>query len=133
MEWSIDMLVSEEELCHHGIKGQKWGVRRFQKKDGSLTPTGKKRYNDDEYDEERKKEGLSDKDGTIKPKKKSKPVRVAKSFVKAFARDTVTGFATAALINHGHEEVGKMIAMVGGAASWTKLGKDIYDVVTDKD
>ena len=31
-------------LCHHGIKGQKWGVRRFQNADGSLTNTGKKRY-----------------------------------------------------------------------------------------
>ena len=217
------MLVSADELCHHGIKGQRWGVRRFQKKDGSLTPAGKKRYNDDEYDEERerleqevaarrgvkyvrktkkereaedaenerqekerrsredaaykrtegkmkeidkklqakydfnssedvdkyykeydeewfkilyeerKKEGLSDNDGTIKPKKKSKPVRVAKAFVKSFARDTVTGFATAALINHGHEEVGKMVAMAGGAASWVKLGKDIYDIAKDKD
>ena len=34
-------------LEHYGIKGQKWGVRRFQKKDGSLTPNGKKRYSDD--------------------------------------------------------------------------------------
>ena len=32
------------ELCHHGIKGQKWGVRRYQFADGSLTPNGKKRY-----------------------------------------------------------------------------------------
>lgn len=32
------------ELCHHGIKGQKWGVRRYQFADGSLTPSGKKRY-----------------------------------------------------------------------------------------
>ena len=32
------------ELYHHGIKGQKWGVRRFQNKDGSLTSAGKKRY-----------------------------------------------------------------------------------------
>jgi hypothetical protein len=31
------------ELYHHGIKGQKWGVRRYQNKDGSLTPAGKKR------------------------------------------------------------------------------------------
>lgn len=31
------------ELKHHGIKGQKWGVRRFQNKDGSLTQAGKKR------------------------------------------------------------------------------------------
>ena len=32
------------ELYHHGIKGQKWGVRRFQNPDGTLTAYGKKRY-----------------------------------------------------------------------------------------
>ena len=32
------------ELQHHGIKGQRWGVRRFQNDDGSLTPAGEKRY-----------------------------------------------------------------------------------------
>lgn len=32
------------ELYHHGIKGMKWGVRRYQNRDGSLTPEGKKRY-----------------------------------------------------------------------------------------
>lgn len=32
------------ELQHHGIKGQRWGVRRYQNKDGTLTPAGKKRY-----------------------------------------------------------------------------------------
>lgn len=31
-------------LYHHGIKGQKWGVRRFQNKNGTLTPEGKERY-----------------------------------------------------------------------------------------
>lgn len=34
-----------DELYHHGIKGMKWGERRFQYKDGSLTPAGKHRYN----------------------------------------------------------------------------------------
>lgn len=32
------------ELYHYGIKGQKWGVRRFQNADGSYTEAGKKRY-----------------------------------------------------------------------------------------
>ena len=34
---------NNSELYHHGIKGQRWGVRRFQNKDGSLTPAGEKR------------------------------------------------------------------------------------------
>lgn len=40
------------ELMHHGIKGQKWGVRRYQNEDGSLTAEGEKRYdtkNEGEY------------------------------------------------------------------------------------
>ena len=35
--------VYSDELAHHGIKGQKWGVRRYQNKDGTLTAAGKKR------------------------------------------------------------------------------------------
>lgn len=32
------------ELYHHGVKGQKWGVRRYQNEDGTRTELGKKKY-----------------------------------------------------------------------------------------
>jgi hypothetical protein len=38
------------DLQHHGIKGMRWGVRRYQNNDGSLTPAGKKRYSDGSSD-----------------------------------------------------------------------------------
>lgn len=38
------------ELYHHGILGQRWGIRRFQNADGTLTTAGKKRYSGDSVD-----------------------------------------------------------------------------------
>lgn len=44
--------MNNNELYHHGIKGMKWGVRRYQNFDGSYTKAGLKRYNNsmDKYD-----------------------------------------------------------------------------------
>lgn len=47
------MKTYRDILEHHGIKGQKWGVRRWQNKDGSLTKRGKEHYDvDGDYDAE---------------------------------------------------------------------------------
>lgn len=40
--WSISF--KRDDICHYGIKGQKWGVRRFQEENGSYTAAGKERY-----------------------------------------------------------------------------------------
>ena len=43
--------IVSNELYHHGIKGQKWGIRRFQNPDGTLTEAGKKRYGKETYNQ----------------------------------------------------------------------------------
>lgn len=56
----------EYEIYHHGIKGMKWGVRRFQNKDGSLTAAGKKRYSPEELGRKPVPKGVTvNSDGSI--------------------------------------------------------------------
>lgn len=47
-------MYGENSLAHYGIRGMKWGVRRYQNKDGTLTAAGKKRYSEDESEDHKK-------------------------------------------------------------------------------
>lgn len=58
--------VSTNELYHHGIKGMKWGFRRFQNENGSLTTAGKKRYRDEPTGSDKK---TSSNNGSKTPRK----------------------------------------------------------------
>ena len=44
METTMNVYYYGGELYHHGVQGQKWGVRRYQNEDGTLTDEGRKRY-----------------------------------------------------------------------------------------
>lgn len=49
------MMVYDDYLAHHGIKGQRWGIRKYQNPDGSLTAEGRQRYGVSELHERNRK------------------------------------------------------------------------------
>lgn len=117
------------KLTHSGIKGMKWGVRRYQNKDGSLTPAGKKRYpiseDSKKVSEIRKKrvremsnQELKDANNRLQLERQYKDLTkkqgVGKKAVKAF-------IATA----------GTLSAVTAAAATYKKLGGQALDAIGD--
>lgn len=114
-----------DELYHHGIKGQKWGVRRYQNEDGSLTAEGKRKYGTvDNFLASRDRKRLSS--------SRTVNTRSSRSKVRDFISKHKKGLAIAGgLLAAGTTAV--IASKVIGSAS-SKKGADIVKkVLTDKD
>jgi hypothetical protein len=85
------------ELYHHGILGQKWGVRRYQNPDGSLTPEGRKRY--------LKSDGSLTEEG--KKYFSKKPSRAMKKAYKERITDSISNYVESDASRTISKEIGK--------------------------
>lgn len=127
------MPMDDLVLQHHGIKGQRWGIRRFQKKDGTLTSSGKKRYSEDsnsiheqtkskhrlKLEESYRQKGMGEKDAELAANRRIKIEKV----VAATAGLTVAA-ATAYVVNKNlKERTDKII----------KAGTTIQRITSDSD
>ena len=100
-------------LYHHGIKGQRWGIRRFQNEDGSLTPRGKKQQEKEEKSEQRR----------IKYPLSSATVKGAKVFAKLIGAGLIVGTAGKVMginglmsLDEGQVKVADALMLIGGTA-----------------
>ena len=105
------MIYSNHYLYHHGIKGQRWGVRRFQNRDGSLTAAGRRRTG---VQSSKKKESKSNNQKKNKPTTKSfgevmydENVRRMKTHAKVSAVTGISSVATAAVTAAGVSHLAK--------------------------
>ena len=120
----------EYELTHWGVKGMKWGVRRYQNKDGSLTPAGKNRRKSDDYHEDYKKahdgksvkqmstKELQERNNRLQQEQNYKRLTQKKSKGKA----VVTAFIATA---------GTIVAIEGAAKTYKRVGEAAVSAISN--
>ena len=111
--------MSSNELIHHGIRGMRWGVRRYQNKDGSLTPAG----------ENRKAESLHEdyiKAHTRKSRKSMSDAELRSRINRLEMEKKYTQLSTER-INKGKAYVNKSMKALGTVAALTTTAINVYN------
>lgn len=108
------IIISNDELYHHGIKGMHWGVRRYQNADGSLKAAGRKRYT------EGGKKQLSDEERAARNAKVKKAALIGASAV-GVCLATYGGYKFSKWVNQQNVNLASHV----GAEFATRFGSEI--------
>ena len=111
--------MSSNELIHHGIRGMRWGIRRYQNKDGSLTPAGEKRKSESLHEDYIKAH-------TRKSRKSMSDAELRSRINRLEMERKYTQLSTER-INKGKAYVNKSIKTLGTVAALTTTAINVYN------
>ena len=119
-------MTPSNELYHFGIKGQKWGIRRFQNKSGGLTSAGRKHYDDGS-------ESNSGSSGQSFKSRAKKDVTSRKFKIGAgiTAGVAITTAATFVMAHNCKKRVLNLLEEMAGD-NMSDIAEDAYDGIFDK-
>lgn len=119
------------ELHHAGIKGMKWGVRRYQNKDGTLTDAGKKRYRETSDDaktaSELKKKKVSEL-SNAELKKLNERIRLEQEYSRLNPGSIKKGWK---FVAGAAGVMGTALAVYNNSNQIIKIGKTVGDKIID--
>lgn len=122
------ILTSDGELFHWGVKGMKWGVRRYQNKDGSLTTKGRKRYSDahDDYKRAHDKKPISQM-STKELKERNDRLQQEQNYKRLTQKKSIGKTAVQAFI----ATAGTIVAIEGAVKTYKRIGNTALDKIGD--
>ena len=121
------MPIYDDYLAHYGVKGMKWGVRRYQNKDGSYTNAGKRRrrsQNSSDYEETRPLRKKSPKQlSNEELKKLNKRLNLESEYRRLNPRGIFRGQQAAKTVISIAGTIGGLYAITH--SSWVEMGKEV--------
>lgn len=121
--------MSDITFYHYGIKGQKWGIRRFQNEDGSLKPAGRKRYSDDSGQEKQNRSFFSRLTSKTSTKKKISDEKENETAKKKSISDMTDQELQSAITRKRLEQEYSRIVASPPEPKKVSIGKKITDTV----